>query len=160
MKTAKFLYPDSAIFVFARSREEQQFALQLGCDWAGAYSSQPPSLAHAVIDTTPAWMPILASLRVLNPGGRLVINAIRKETTDQHELATLDYSRHLWMEKQIQSVANITRSDVESFLKIASDIPIDPEVETYPFEKANQAIMDLRHKHIKGAKVLLVDRQQ
>lgn len=157
LKTAKFLYPGSTIYVFARSKEEQQFALQLGCDWAGDFSSEPPSLADAIIDTTPAWKPIISSLGVLKPGGRLVINAIRKESKDQQELVSLDYSHHLWMEKEIKSVANITRSDVEQFLRIASNVPLTPEVETYPFEEANEAIIDLKHKHAKGAKVLLVN---
>ncbi|HEU5145436.1 MAG TPA: alcohol dehydrogenase catalytic domain-containing protein, partial [Chryseosolibacter sp.] len=159
LKTAKFLYPKSRFFVFARNKEEQQFALQLGCNWAGDYSSKPPALAHAVIDTTPAWKPVLASLSILKPGGRLVINAIRKESHDQQGLASIDYGQHLWMEKEIKSVANITRTDVEAFLKIAAEIPIKPEVEIYPFEKANQALIDLRRKHVRGAKVLVLGRQ-
>ena len=156
LKTAKFLYPQSAVFVFARSKEEQQFALQLGCDWAGDFSSKPPALAHAAIDTTPAWKPIISSLSALRPGGRLVINTIRKESKDQHDLVSLDYTRDLWMEKEVKSVANITRSDVKQFLSIATDIPVKPEVELYAFENANEALLDLKHKHVKGAKVLLV----
>ena len=66
----------------------------------------------------------------------------------------MNYQDHLWMEKEIKSVANITRYDVEEFLALAADIPIKPEVEIYPFEMANQALLDLKHKHVKGAKVL------
>lgn len=156
LKTAKFLYPGSKIFVFARSAEEQQFARMLGCDWAGDYSSSPPALANAVIDTTPAWRPVIRSLAILKPGGRLVINAIRKESADKEELIHLDYGHHLWMEKEIKSVANITRKDVEDFLEIAGRLQIKPDVETYSFEKANDALIDLKRKHINGAKVLVV----
>jgi propanol-preferring alcohol dehydrogenase len=158
LKTAKYLYPQSPIFVFARSKEEQDFARSLGCDWAGDFSSTPPSLVNAIIDTTPAWTPVISSLEFLKPGGRLVINAIRKESQDQHILSSLDYHRHLWMEKEIKSVANITRRDVEDFLKIASKMSIKPQVETYPFERANEALIDLRNKHVRGAKVLLVQQ--
>jgi propanol-preferring alcohol dehydrogenase len=142
------------VIVFARSREEQEFALGLGAIWAGDVTGTPPQRADAVIDTTPVWRTIVASLRHLNPGGRLVINAIRKEEGDKKALLDLKYEDHVWMEKEIKSVANITRKDVEEFLELAARIPIRPEVEIYPFEKANDALMDLKHKHVKGAKVL------
>lgn len=156
LKTAKFLFPHARFFVFARSKEEQEFALQQGCDWAGDYVSKPPSLVNAVIDTTPAWTPVITSLSVLKPGGRLVINAIRKEAHDQQTLASINYNEHLWMEKEIKSVANITRSDVEEFLKAAAEIPITPEIQTYPFRDANEALIDLKRKHVRGAKVLVL----
>ncbi|WP_377573412.1 zinc-dependent alcohol dehydrogenase family protein [Ohtaekwangia kribbensis] len=156
LKTAKYLYPHSHIYVWSRSYDEQCFARELGCDWAGDFSMIPPSLVNVMIDTTPAWQPVLTSLRALKPGGRLIINAIRKESHDQSVLSSLIYHEHLWMEKEIKSVANITRKDVEQFLKIASVIPIRPEIEVYPFEEANAALVDLKHKHVKGAKVLLV----
>ena len=82
----------------------------------------------AVIDTTPAWKPVMDALQCLKPGGRLVINAIRKESRDNSLLTQLDYPKHLWMEKDIKSVANVTRRDVREFLKIAAEIPIKPEL--------------------------------
>lgn len=156
LKMARHLYPASPIFVFARSREEQAFALGLGASWAGDISQTPPEKANAVIDTTPAWSTVTGSLLHLKPGGRLVINAIRKESRDQDALLNLSYADHLWMEKEIKSVANITRRDVEEFLALAAAIPVKPEVEPYPFEEANKALIDLKHKHVKGAKVLQV----
>ncbi|HEX8040230.1 MAG TPA: zinc-dependent alcohol dehydrogenase family protein [Chryseosolibacter sp.] len=156
LKMARHLYPASTISVFARSREEQQFALALGAAWAGDISQSPPEKANAVIDTTPAWSTVTGSLLQLKPGGRLVINAIRKESRDQDALLKLSYPDHLWMEKEIKTVANITRADVEDFLALAASIPIKPEVEPYAFEDANKALMDLKHKHVKGAKVLQV----
>ncbi|HEX5169732.1 MAG TPA: zinc-dependent alcohol dehydrogenase family protein [Cyclobacteriaceae bacterium] len=154
LKMAKFLYPTSDVVVFARSEQEQDFARSLGAYWVGNTSDEPPERLHAIIDTTPAWKPIVESLHYLRAGGRLIINAIRKENNDQSELLKLNYPDHLWMEKEIKSVANITRSDVSEFLSLAAKIPIKPEIEIYPFEEANKALLDLKHKHIKGAKVL------
>ena len=154
LKMARYLFPDSKIFVFARKAEEQAFALQLGASWAGEIIQSPPEKVNAIIDTTPAWSPVISSLLHLKPGGRLIINAIRKESRDQQALLEIDYSNHLWMEKEIKSVANITRTDVQEFLTLASSIPIKPVVETYPFEDANKALLDLKHQHAKGSKVL------
>ncbi len=91
------------------------------------------------------------------PGGRMVINAIRKESTDQKVLQELDYARDLWLEKEIKSVANVTRSDVEKFLELSAKIPIIPTVETYPLQEANIALMELKNRKIRGAKVLVVE---
>ncbi len=155
LKMATHLYPASKIFVFARSEAERNFARELGAHWAGDVSETPPENLHAIIDTTPAWTPVVSALKNLLPGGRLVINAIRKESRDQSALTDISYADHLWMEKEIKSVANITRSDVEHFLTLASSIPVKPEIEAYRFEDANKALLDMKHKHIKGAKVLM-----
>lgn len=156
---ARHLYPETSIYVFARSREEQDFARDLGAAWAGDISQAPPQKPNAIIDTTPVWTTTIQSLLHLKPGGRLVINAIRKESKDQHALVSLRYQDHLWMEKEIKSVANITRADVADFLVLAASIPIKPEVELYDFEEANKALLDLKHKHVKGAKVLVVSSE-
>lgn len=156
LKMTKFLYPDSKIIVFARSKEEQDFSRSLGADWAGNIDDDPELKAHAIIDTTPVWNTVVGSLLHLRPGGRLVINAIRKESYDIDSLTKINYQNHLWMEKEIKSVANITRKDVEDFLQLAAKIPIKPEVEEYPFSKANEALVDMKNKHIKGAKVLTI----
>ena len=158
LKMAQSLYPHSGIWVFARSEEEQSFARSMGAAWAGDISASPPFKAHAIIDTTPAWKPVVESLLHLHPGGRLIINAIRKESSDIHSLLEISYPDHLWMEKEIKSVANITRKDVEYFLAYASSIHLKPEVEVYPFLQANQALLDLKRKHVKGAKVLTMNR--
>src|SRR5262249_16090721 len=75
---AKHRHPNSPIRVFALSEEERRFARELGADWAGDTSDEPPRPLAAVIDTTPAWKPVVEALPKLMPGGRLVINAIRK----------------------------------------------------------------------------------
>jgi len=153
---SQYQYPNSDIYVFARSKKEQQFARELGAVWAGDTMKRPPRLCHAIIDTTPVWKPVVEALHCLEPGGRLVINAIRKESIDQEYLLNLNYSEHLWMEKEIKSVANVARQDIAQFLDIAAKIPIQPEVQIYQFSSANEALMDLKQGRIRGAKVLKI----
>jgi len=156
LKLIGYQYPQSEVYVFARSPEERAFALELGAQWAGDTTERPPCLLDCIIDTTPVWAPVVFALEWLAPGGRLVINAIRKESTDKEYLASIDYSRHLWMEKEIKSVANVTSGDVRSFIRIAAEMSLKPELEIYPFENANQAIIEIKQRRIKGAKVLVV----
>ena len=111
-------------------------------------------MLDAIIDTTPAWNPIIKSLECLKPGGRLVINAIRKQTEDQHLLSEIRYHDHLWMEKEIKSVANVTRRDVSEFLELAAGSGIAPETQDYKFEDANRALVDMKAGRIRGAKIL------
>jgi propanol-preferring alcohol dehydrogenase len=157
LQLARHLYPDSPVSVFARSKGEQAFARQLGAVWAGGTEEPPPRRLDAIIDTTPAWRPVVAALGCLAPGGRLVINAIRKEAKDREALLALEYAEHLWQEKEIKSVANVTRRDVAEFLSLAARIPIRPEVQTYPLAAANQALRELKQRKIRGAKVLMIE---
>ncbi len=157
LKMVRHRFPRSPVFVFARSESEQAFARSLGAAWAGPTDAKAPEKNHAIIDTTPAWKPVVAALRNLRPGGRLVINAIRKETRDQACLLDMDYSEHLWLEKEIKSVANVARQDVVQFLTLAGEIPIVPETETFPLEAANQALVELKQRKIRGGKVLVMD---
>ena len=92
----------------------------------------------------------------LKPGGRLVINAIRKEEGDRDALEQLSYHDHLWMEKEIKTVANVTRTDIAAFLRAAADVPIRPEIQTYPLSDANRALQDLKFSPVRGAKVLVM----
>lgn len=157
LQIIKHRFPDTKIFVFARSKQERKFARELGAFWTGDTSDKVPDKLDCIIDTTPVWKPVTEALLNLKPGGRLVINAIRKEDTDISLLSGLSYSRHLWMEKEIKSVANVTRTDVIDFLKLAAEIPILPEVQEYKLTDANTALTDLKTGKIRGAKVLIVD---
>lgn len=154
---ARHLYPHSEVFVFARSERERKFALELGAVWAGDTTEKSPRKLAAIIDTTPVWKPVVEALENLAPGGRLVINAIRKEDGDKDQLLRLDYPLHLWQEKEIKSVANVARRDIEEFLALAAQIPIIPEVEEYPLTDANRALVELKAGIIRGAKVLRMD---
>jgi propanol-preferring alcohol dehydrogenase len=149
-------YPHSPVYVFSRSPSEQTFALELGAVWAGDTGDTSPILLDAIVDTTPAWKPVVEALRNLAPGGRLVINAIRKEAVDLEYLLHLDYPTHLWMEKEIKSVANVCRDDVRQFLDLAAEIPIRPKVEEYSLSDANEALLSLKQRRIRGAKVLRI----
>jgi len=149
-------YPDSEVFVFARSPKEREFALELGASWAGDTFDEAPVKLDAIIDTTPVWAPVVEALKNLAPGGRLVINAIRKENHDKNYLLKIDYTEHLWMEKEIKSVANVASRDVREFLELAAKVKIKPEIQEYNFEEANKALLELKNRKIRGAKVLRI----
>ncbi|MCK4690549.1 MAG: alcohol dehydrogenase catalytic domain-containing protein, partial [Desulfuromonadales bacterium] len=156
LKLVRHQFPDLPVYVFARSEKEQHFALELGAAWAGGSEDTPPELLEAIIDTTPAWRPVVAALSQLAPGGRLVINAIRKEDHDRDLLSGIDYPRDLWMEKTVKSVADVTRRDVTEFLKLAAEIPLHPTFEEFPLADANRALLELKERKIRGAKVLRI----
>jgi alcohol dehydrogenase, propanol-preferring len=156
LKMVRHRFPDVAVFVFARSDKERAFALELGAAWAGDTADSPPHRLDAIIDTTPVWKPDVEALKNLEPGGRLVINAIRKEERDKDALLSLDYPSHLWLEKEIKSVANVTRSDVSEFLQLAAQMKIKPEVEEFALSDANRALSELKAATIRGAKVLRI----
>jgi len=156
LKMARHRFPNSRVFVFARSPTEREFALELGATWAGDTADESPEKLSAIIDTTPVWKPVVEALKNLAPGGRLVVNAIRKEDHDKEELLKLDYPSHLWMEKEIKSVANVAVSDVTEFLDLAADMGIRPEVQPFALGDANLALVDLKQRRIRGAKVLRI----
>jgi len=152
----KHRFPKTKVYVFARAEKERGFARELGAVWTGKTEDMPPEKLDSIIDTTPVWKPVIEALRNLDSGGRLVINAIRKEDLDKNSLLNLNYPRYLWMEKEIKSVANVERADVSEFLKLAAEIPIKPEVQEYSLEEANKALIEIKERKIRGAKVLKV----
>jgi propanol-preferring alcohol dehydrogenase len=156
LKMARHRFPGVSIFVFARSEKERTFARDLGAVWAGDTTDEPPHKLDAIIDTTPVWKPDVEALRHLEPGGRLVINAIRKEEFDKNALLGLHYPTHLWMEKEVKSVANVTRRDVSEFLNLAAEMRIKPDVEEFSLADANRALFELKAGRIRGAKVLRI----
>lgn len=158
IQIAKHRYSNSRVFVFTRPRqvEHQNLAKKLGADWVGATGDTPPAKLNCAIDFTPAWKPVIEAMKALEKGGRLVINAIRKEEKDKEALLKLDYPTHIWLEKEIKSVANITKKDAEEFLPLAAEIPIIPEVQEFLLEEANEALMLLKQGKIQGAGVLKI----
>ena len=157
IQVARYLYPNSKVFVFARSEKERIFALELGAFWAGDIDEEPPKKLHSAIDTTPAWKPVVSALKNLEKGGRLVINAIRKEDSDKDALLAIDYPSHLWHEKEIKSVANVAKKDISEFLALAAKINMRVETQTYRLDDANEALHELKNQKIRGAKVLIID---
>ncbi len=157
LQLARILLPDSPVLVWARNPDQRRQALESGAAWAGDTRAKAPYPADAIIDTTPVWEPVMAALDQLAPGGRLIINAISKEQADRSLLAELDYSKQLWMERSIRSVANVTRSDIREFLELAAThTQLRPLTQVYALEEANQALEEIRNGRIHGAKVLAV----
>jgi len=158
IQIVKYRYPNSRVFVFTRphQKEHQNLAKKLDADWVGATGDTPPQKINCAIDFTPAWRPIVEALRVLEKGGRVVINAIRKEEKDKEFLLKLSYPEHIWLEKEVKSVANITRKDASEFLPLAAEIPILPQVQEFKLEEANRALILLKQGKIQGAGVLRI----
>ncbi len=152
IQIAKHKYPNGKVFVFTRPSQEEHrnLAKKLGADWIGATGDTSPEKLNCAIDFTPVGVPVREALRNLEKGGRVVINAIRKTTP----IPELDYAEHLWYEKEIKSVANVTRRDAQEFLPLAAEIPIAPEVREFRLEEANEALILLKEGRIRGAGVL------
>jgi propanol-preferring alcohol dehydrogenase len=152
IQIAKYKYPTAKVFVFTRPNQEEHrnLAQKLGADWIGATGDTPPAKLNCAIDFTPVGMPVREALKNLEKGGRVVINAIRKITP----IPELDYTEHLWYEKEVKSVANVTRRDAQEFLPLAAEIPIMPEVREFSLAEANEALILLKEGKIRGAGVL------
>jgi alcohol dehydrogenase, propanol-preferring len=145
-------YQACKVYVFTRSEEHRQLAVDLGAAWVGPTEDNPPQKIDFAIDFTPVGETVPRALEVIEKGGRLVIAVIRKRTP----IPQMDYARLLWDEKEIKSVANITRRDVIEFLQLAAKIPILSEVREFPLEEANKALILLKQGKISGAAVLKI----
>lgn len=156
LQLVKSLFPRSTVFVFTRNPQAKELALSLGADYVGDPFETPPDALDALIDTTPSWKVPFYALRYLKPAGRLVINAISKEDSDREFLLSISYERDLWLEREIKTVANVTRADIRAFLEYALKFKIRPEVAIYPFEEALQALRDIKAHKTRGAKVIKI----
>jgi propanol-preferring alcohol dehydrogenase len=148
----KHRFPNSPVFVFTKTAEHAELARSLGAVWAGLSGERPPAKLDKIMDFTPVGECVRDALAVLEAGGRLVINAIRKETP----IPSLDYAEYLWLEKEIKSVANVTRKDAQEFLPLAARIPIVPTVEEFPLTQANEVLSSIKHSRLRAAAVLRV----
>lgn len=156
LQMANYQFPDSKKFVISRNPQERELAERLGADWVGDFDARLPEKIDCAVDSTPVWKPVIRALENLEKGGRLVINLIRKEDTDRDFLLNLDYVKHLWLEKEIKTVANITRADAEEFLALDSKMKIQPEIQEFKLEEANQALIELKNGKIRGSKILVM----
>ena len=145
-------FPNSPVCAFTKTAEHAELAKSLGAVWTGRSSDYPPAKLDRVMDFTPAGECVRDALAVLDKGGRLVINAIRKETP----VPKLDYAEYLWLEKEIKSVANVTRKDAEEFLPLAAEIPIVPTVEEFALSQANEVLIAIKHSKLRAAAVLKI----
>jgi propanol-preferring alcohol dehydrogenase len=142
------------VFVFTREgqRAHQDLARQLGADWVGVTGEEPPRKLRSAIDFTPVGEPVKEALKVLEKGGRVVINAIRKI----NPIPELDYAKYVWHEREIKSVANVTRKDAMEFLPLAAEIGIKVEVQEFELRDANRALGLLKQGKVHGAAVLRI----
>jgi len=145
-------FPNSGVFVFTKTAEHAELAKSLGAVWTGRSADHPPAKLNRVMDFTPVGECVRDALAVLDKGGRLVINAIRKETP----IPALDYGEYLWLEREIKSVANVTRKDAEEFLPLAAEIPIVPTVEEFALSEANEVLISIKRSKLRAAGVLKI----
>jgi propanol-preferring alcohol dehydrogenase len=149
----KHKFPDNPVFVFTKTEKHAELAKNLGAVWTGCSGDDPGQKLNKIMDFTPVGECDKDALAVLAPGGRLVINAIRKETP----IPPMDYTEYLWLEREIKSVANVTRRDAEEFLPIAAEIPIQPTVEEFPLEQANDVLLKIKKSELRAAAVLKIE---
>lgn len=136
------------IYVYTRSEVGRQFALELGAEWAGMRDKLPPVKLDSVIIFAPAGELVPLALRAVRKGGVVVCAGIHMSAIPE-----LDYEL-LWGERMVRSVANLTRADGKEFLELAPKVPIEVEVEQFPLEQANEALMLLKAGDLRGAAVL------
>ena len=148
---------DCKVFVFTRPGQtsHQDLAKKLGADWVGATGDTPPEKLEYAIDFTPVGEPVREALKVLDKGGRVVVNAIRKI----NPIPPLDYAEYIWHERELKSVANVARQDALEFLPLAAEIGITPEVREFSLERANEALVLLKQGSMQGAGVLRIARE-
>lgn len=149
-------YEGREVYAFVRPGDAgaKAFARSLGAVWAGDSDEGPPVELDAAILYAPVGALVPAALRVVRPGGRVVCAGIHMSP-----IPSFPYEI-LWHERQIVSVANLTRRDGEEFLALAPKIPIKTSVETLPLDAANEALVRLREGRLEGAAVLLTDSGQ
>jgi alcohol dehydrogenase, propanol-preferring len=148
----KYKFPENPVFVFTKTGGHAELAKSLGAAWTGLSGDIPPEKLDKIMDFTPAGECVRDALKILNRGGRLVINAIRKETP----VPELDYAEYLWLEREIKSVANVTRRDAEEFLPLAAKIPIVPTIEEFTLEQANEVLMRIKQSKLKAAGIIRI----
>ncbi len=138
------------VYVSTREARHREVALTLGAAWVGDTLVVPPVGLHAAITFAPVGDVVVAALRSLDKGGIVAINAIHLDHIPQ-----FDYDSLLWGERQIRSVANMTRQDAVDFLKIAAEISLRPQVRTFPLEAANEALYALKADEVTSSAVIL-----
>ena len=138
------------VYVSTRGASHRQLAASLGADWVGSENDKPPVELDRAITFAPSGDVVIAALSSLRKGGVIAINAIHLDRIPQ-----FDYDRLLWGERQIRSVANMTRADARDFLQIAADIRLTPKVAAFALDQANEALLAVKNDSIDGATVVV-----
>ena len=138
------------VYVSSRGASHRQFAASLGAAWVGTEKERPPVELDRAITFAPSGDVVIAALASLRKGGVVAINAIHLD-----RIPEFDYDRLLWGERQLRSVANMTRDDARDFLRIAAEIKLRPKVTTFPLDQANEALAAVKKDAIDGAAVII-----
>lgn len=138
------------VYVSTRGESHRKLAESLGAKWVGAETDKPPVELDRAVTFAPSGEVVIAALSSLRKGGVVAINAIHLDRMPQ-----FDYDRLLWGERQIRSVANMTRDDARDFLKTAAEIELKPKVTKFSLDQANEALLAVKRDAIDGAAVIL-----
>jgi len=138
------------VYVSTRGDSHRKLAESLGAKWVGNEKEKPPVELDRAVTFAPSGDVVMAALSSLRKGGVVAINAIHLD-----RMPEFDYDRLLWGERQIRSVANMTREDARDFLALAAEIRLKPRVTSFPLSKANEALQALKSDSIDGAAVIL-----
>ena len=138
------------VYVSTRGERHQQEAAALGARWVGDAFDLPPERLDAAVIFAPVGNVFLAGLKSLDKGGIVAINAIHLD-----QMPAFDYDSLLWGERQIRSVANMTRQDAKDFLRIAEEIGITPSIRTFRLEEANDALQAIKDEDVVGSAVII-----
>jgi alcohol dehydrogenase, propanol-preferring len=138
------------VYVSTRGESHRQLATKLGAKWVGTETDRPPAELDRAVTFAPSGDVVIAALSSLRKGGVVAINAIHLDRMPQ-----FDYDRLLWGERQIRSVANMTRADAHDFLRIAAEVGIKPQTTIFPLERANEALAAVKNESLDGAAVIV-----
>ena len=138
------------VYVSTRGSSHRKLAESLGAKWVGAETEKPPVVLDRAITFAPAGDVVISALSSLRKGGVVAINAIHLD-----RIPEFDYDKLLWGERQIRSVANMTRDDARDFLKLAAEIRLRPLVTTFTLDQANEALAAVKNDAIDGAAVII-----
>jgi len=137
-------------YVSTRGSSHRQLAASLGAEWVGGEKDRPPVELDRAITFAPSGDVVVGALSSLRKGGIVAINAIHLD-----RMPEFDYDTLLWGERQIRSVANMTRADAQDFLSLASQIGLRPQATTFPLDQANEALVAVRNDSVNGAAVIV-----
>ncbi len=138
------------VYVSTRGENHRQQATKLGATWVGTENDKPPVQLDRAITFAPSGAVVLSALSSLRKGGIIAINAIHLD-----QMPAFDYDKLLWGERQIRSVANMTRQDARDYLQLAAEINIKPQVNIFPLDQANEALQAVKHETANGPCVIL-----
>jgi propanol-preferring alcohol dehydrogenase len=137
------------VYVSTRGESHRKLAASLGATWVGTETDRPPVSLDRAITFAPSGDVVVSALASLRKGGVVAINAIHLD-----RIPEFDYDHLLWGERQMRSVANMTRADARDFLRIAAEINLRPKITVFPLDQANEALLAVKSDAIDGAAVI------